>query len=257
MRKLIIITLLLAFCIMSGAKKVQVVSINYGKVCIEKHTLQKGEKFDTNSTLTWEDSGQIMKVIDLETRKIMIVAAKTLKAAKMNSIEDFLVQKQVLAARAGRLMTAQDVELYLNRQFIFLSDVYVETSFILDKEHSFFLQYVMDGDTINKLLPSLDDHRFCIDDTIFTVDGKALPPHNLQTRLYYYDKSAKQTTLMADHLLLIVEPRHECHQLLQSCRQANLDIKETESVVSDYCHTVYPWAVTMEDDVNRFCLKAE
>ena len=253
MKKALMMTLLLTLCLTAGAKKLQLMSVNHGKVYIGKHALKKGEKFDSKSTLKWEGLDQIMKVVNLETRNVELLAARTLTAAKMKTSEELILSKTILAARFGIPLTAQDMERYFNRQLILLSAICVETGFTLDDGHCFFLQYVHDGDTIKKQLPATDDHTFCIDDRIFVVDGQPLPPATLQARLYYYDRQAAQVTLMADSLVLNVEPRQACRQLLQACRQSRLDAHETETVVTDYCRAVFPLAATIDDDISQFC----
>ena len=253
MRKTTTIFLLLMVCLTVGARKLQFLSVNHGKVHVGKHALKKGEKFDSKSTLKWDDLEQIMKVINLETRRVEFIPARTLTVAKINTPEDLLVKKTVLAARTGMLMTASDVEHYFNRQLILLSAISVETGFVLDDDHCFYLQYVHDGDTIRKRLPAANGRTFCIDDSIFIVDGQPLPSATLQARLYYYDRQAAQTMLMADSMIVNVEPRQACLQLLQACREWRLNAQETESIVADYCHAVFPLAETVDDDISRFC----
>jgi len=253
MRKVTIIFLLLMLCLTVGARKLQFLSVNHGKVYVGKHALKKGEKFDSKSTLKWEDLEQIMKVINLETRRVEYIPARTLTVAKISTPEDLLVKKIVLAARTGMLMTVSDIERFFNRQLILLSAISAETGFVLDDDHCFYLQYVHDGDTIRKRLPATTGRTFCIDDSIFIVDSQPLPPTTLHARLYYYDRPAAQTMLMADSLIVNVEPRQACRQLLQACRDWRLDAQETESIVADYCHAVFPFAATVADDISRFC----
>ena len=252
-------TLLLAFSFTFSfvySTPLQVVSVNHGKVYIGKRALKKGDKFDSKSTLRWEDDDQIMRVINLETRRVENIAVQTLVAAKTNTAH-VIINREILAARFGIPLTAQDMERYFNRQLILLSGICVETGFTLDDDHCFFLQYVHDGDTINKRLPATDEHTFCIDDRIFVVDGQPLPPATLHARLYYFDRQAAQTTLMADSLVLNVEPRQACRRLLQTCRESRFDAQETETIITDYCRVIFPLAATIDDDISRFCQSEE
>ena len=252
MKRLIFIIFVLAFFFTANAAKWQVISVNYGKVYIGNRVLKKGEKIDSKSHLKWEDTGQILKVVNLKDYKVLLVAAQTMTAAKLNSIEDLLVQKNILAAREGILMTAHDVENYFNRRLILLNSICVETGFILDDNHCFFLQYVHEGDTINKRLPATSSHGFCINDDIFIVDGQPLPPTTLQGRLYYYDKENSQTMLFADNMEINVEPRQACCQLLLTCWKGQLDAKETASIIIDYCQMVFPMMKVIYEDIDCF-----
>ena len=253
MKKALMMTLLLVFSLtFAFSSQLRYLSVNHGKVYIGKRALKKGDKFDSKSTLRWEDDDQIMEVINQETRRKEYIAVQTLVAAKTNTAH-VIISREILAARFGIPLTAQDMERYFNRQLILLSSICVETGFILDDDHCFFLQYVHDGDTINKRLPATDEHTFCIDDRIFVVDGQPLSPATLQARLYYFDRPSAVTTLMADSLVLNVEPRQSCRRLLQTCRESRLDAQETETVITDYCRVVFPQAATIDDDISRFC----
>ena len=97
------IILLVAFCIISCcsfASKYKVLFINSSGIKVGTKTAIVGQVFSDKDRITWTNDQQAMKVINLDTKRIMVIAAKALKKKKASSLYDYLTTTRHLSTRS-------------------------------------------------------------------------------------------------------------------------------------------------------------
>lgn len=246
------LTFLLAFLIhCASAENMKVLTINFGIIRVNGKTLQKGSVFNSKDRIVWSDDKQCMKVVGIDSRKINVFSAQVFKVGKMTTIDELLFQKQHLSSRDGILMTPQDYQRFFNRDIALMYGFSIETGYSFDDNHFLFLQYEYEGEIINKRLPSRG-HCVNFTDEIFSIDGRPFTPKILTTRLYYYDMSTKEVTLLADKFVIHIAPRQDCAAFLRTYVSEALTDKELTELLSDYCYVSYPFVTFLPEDLALF-----
>lgn len=241
---------------LTSAENLKIVDINHGFVHVNGKKLQKGNIFDSKDKIIWSDVNQIMKVVNMKTHKINIYAAQIFKVGKIATIDDLLFQKQSLSSRDGVLITAQDFAHFFNRDIALMNSFSVETGYTFDDNHFLFLQYDYRGETINKrLICTMHSVQFC--DSIFRIDGQPIEPVKLKARLYHYDTTSGQVTLLADKFVIHVTPRETCMSFWNSCHADSLTLDEKIELAADYCQTRHPDVTFFRSDITAFLLQKQ
>ncbi|MBR4572808.1 MAG: hypothetical protein IKO28_05270 [Prevotella sp.] len=238
----------------TSAENFKVLSINHGIIYADGKKLIKGSIFDSKCKITWSDNKQIMKVVDLKSRKINILAAQLFKVGRIATVKDLLVQKRKLLSRDGVLNNSLDFARYFNRDFALMHSFSVETFYNFDRNHFLFLQYENQGETINKRL-NCTEHSVQFNDSIFSIDGRPFEPVMLSTHLYYYDATNGNVTLLADKLVIHIAPREPCASFINSIKTEALTNEELTGLANDYCHIYYPNLTFVDSDIASFVNK--
>lgn len=254
--KKIFIILMLFSVIISNAEELKVLYINHGKFWVDGKALYQGSQFSSNAKIRWEDEKQIVKVVNIKSHKVSVISAKTLIMGKMTTLSELLIQKQRLSSRDGILINIQSLIDHFNKPIALMNSICVETGVLLDENHFFFLQYEYGGETINKKLP-INDHCFCINNDIYTIDGVPFSPVSLTSKLCYYEVNEKRVTTISDSLSILIEPRKDCTSFLNQYSQDKLSVEELQEMAEDYCRLLYPYCLFEHADMTSFCLNLQ
>lgn len=236
------------------AEKLQVLSIGKGVVKVGDVPLKQGMVFDGKSPIEWDKAmdNQIIKVVGKTSHKVYVISSKVMNINKQRSIEQMLVKKQALASREGILLNDQSLRMFFNRNIALLSSFSMETSYVLNDTHFFFLQYLGNEGEIHKKLPFEGQHIF-FNDEIFKLDGKQQSPCTRSYKLYYYNEANGDLCLIADKLVLSVDMRNECRQFMETVGVTSCSLEEWVEVLGDFCAAKYPAIAFEKEDIECFC----
>lgn len=100
------------------ADRYKVLYVNSKGIKIENRNAAVGSIFSDKDKIEWTDDQQAMKVINLNTNRIMVLAAKALKKKKASSLYEYLTSTKHLSTRnlkSGKIMEMWQVDstLYL------------------------------------------------------------------------------------------------------------------------------------------------
>lgn len=101
-KKLVFIVALLMVAYHIFADRYRVLYINSTGIKIETKNVFVGSVFSDKDKIVWEDDQQAMKVVNLNTNRIMVLAAKALKKKNASSLYDYLTSTKRLSTRDYR-----------------------------------------------------------------------------------------------------------------------------------------------------------
>ena len=111
-KKLIIIMVVLMFACHVFADRYKVLYVNSTEIKIETKNVVVGQVFSDKDKILWTSDQQAMKVINLNTNRIMVLAAKALKKKNASSLYDYLTSTKRLSTRDyGKKRTIEEWQL--------------------------------------------------------------------------------------------------------------------------------------------------
>lgn len=98
-KKEIILGLLLITSCFAFADRYKVLYVNSSDIRVGNKVISVGNIFDDKETIKWTSELQAMKVINLNTKRVMVFAAKALKKKKSSSLYEYLTGIKHLSTR--------------------------------------------------------------------------------------------------------------------------------------------------------------
>ena len=96
------IVLMLAIMMIASfvyADRYKVLYVNATGIKIDKKNVVVGNEFSDKDIIEWTDDQQAMKVVNLNTNRIVVLAAKALKKKNVSSLYDYLTSTKHLSTR--------------------------------------------------------------------------------------------------------------------------------------------------------------
>ena len=98
-KKIILVASLLLIACCVFADKYKVLYLNSPDIKVGNKTIVVGNVFDDKDAIKWTSEQQAMKVMNLNTNRVMVLAAKALKKKKSNSLYEYLTSTKHLSTR--------------------------------------------------------------------------------------------------------------------------------------------------------------
>ena len=98
-KKIILVASLLMIACCVFADKYKVLYLNSPDIKVGNKTIVVGNVFDDKDAIKWTSEQQAMKVMNLNTNRVMVLAAKALKKKKSNSLYEYLTSTKHLSTR--------------------------------------------------------------------------------------------------------------------------------------------------------------
>lgn len=98
-KKQIVLGILLMVTFCAFADKYKVLYVNSSDIRIGNKSIAVGNIFDDKETITWTSEQQAMKVINLDTKRVMVFAARALKKKKATTLYEYLTNTKHLSTR--------------------------------------------------------------------------------------------------------------------------------------------------------------
>ena len=98
-RKIILVASLLMIACCVFADKYKVLYLNSSDIKVGNKTLVVGTVFDDKDAIKWSSEQQAVKVMNLNTKRVIVLAAKALKKKKTTSLYDYLTSTKHLSTR--------------------------------------------------------------------------------------------------------------------------------------------------------------
>lgn len=183
----------------------RIISLNTPSISIGGKTLKKGDVFQATEKIDWSAPRQAMKVMDTESHLQKLIVKEKATSNHWNSVADYIAGERNLSSRDGNLSTIPALRAHLNREFMLMDSISVQTGLPTDSDRFFFVSYTHEGEVINKQIDNTDG-RFTITPAIFSIDGSPIPPVDTVLTVYYLDNSTGALTLVADRMRIFYIP---------------------------------------------------
>ena len=101
-KKIILVASLLMIACCVFADKYKVLYLNSPDIKVGNKTIVVGNVFDDKDAIKWTSEQQAIKVMNLNTKRVMVLAAKALKKKNATSLYDYLTSTKRLSTRDFR-----------------------------------------------------------------------------------------------------------------------------------------------------------
>ena len=199
MEKKILIFMVVFFVITCHvfADKYKVLYVNSTGIKIEKKNVVVGSIFSDKDIIEWTNNQQAMKVINLSTNRIMVLAAKAMKKKKSYSLYEYLTSTKHLSTRQ---ITKKRVleEWQLDSTLYLLDTLYIRSPH--KKEKSVLTKIVIKESGERVIQQYNESQYFIITRNIF----ENRIPHQINVDIKEYDKEYNWEYIVFRNL--IIEP---------------------------------------------------
>lgn len=101
-KKILLVASLLMIACCVFADKYKVLYLNSPDIKVGNKTIVVGYVFDDKDAIKWTSEQQAIKVMNLKTKRVMVLAAKALKKKNASSLYDYLTSTKRLSTRDFR-----------------------------------------------------------------------------------------------------------------------------------------------------------
>lgn len=181
------------------AQDYQTIRVN-GTILLEKNNamLERGTIFNEEDNLIFRTYNSIATVINPQKGRFVLRPDNTdLAYAKAS----YTPAMSNISSRSSELMTVLDMKNHFKGKYVLFDEINLkinEDAFPMDEENFFYIQYVYDGERINKQLPHNEDQLLLIKEEIFKIDGEPISKDDVSEMEVWYmqrDKGNKSTLI--------------------------------------------------------------
>ena len=165
------------------ADRYKVLYVNATGIKIDKKNVVVGNEFSDKDIIEWTDDQQAMKVINLNTNRIVVLAAKALKKKNVSSLYDYLTSTKHLSTRGLNTTTKLLYEWQVDSTLYLLDTLYIARPIIRDK--SVVASSVDQNGSVYELPISKDGKSYLITKDIY----KRQTPYPITISIKEYDKN--------------------------------------------------------------------
>ncbi len=189
-KKITFVLLAVLACIAAAAQtdNYKILYINTPAINIGGKQLGRGDEFPASATINWSSEKQAMRVVSTTTNRQLTLSPRVTSGKK--SLAAYLSGRKALATRPGYPASIPELRSELPSEIDLLDRHEVYTSLPVDDVRFFYASYTRDGEEINKILPALAEGGFCIDRTLWEIDGEMHAPVPTEIAIFYYDTAA-------------------------------------------------------------------
>lgn len=196
-KRLIIMVSILMVASYVFADKYKVLYVNSKDIKIDTKIVVVGSVFTDKDKIVWSDDQQAMKVINLNTNRIMVLAAKALKKKKASSLYEYLTKTKHMSTRD--IKRRKTMELWQVDSTLYLLDtLYISRPIIRDNN---VVARIIDNKGKTTNLPiSKDGKSYVITRAIYK--NQALTPHRFTIKEFDRNRDWEYVV----YRKLIIEP---------------------------------------------------
>jgi len=214
MRSLITVLLVVAV-VRVQAQEYQVLLVK-GEIILTSNgsVLKPGDKISENENIQFKTIDAMAAVLSSEKGRYIL---KTGNETSDQSDLIYVLKSTVSPVRGGMSTRAGGINNSMDLKFYFAEAPYVWAgdlirvmlslnAFPMNEQHYFFIQYVLNGEVINKKLANDDDILIIDKNTLFRVDGNPVNPGDITSyRLYYFNAKNEESELIAEIDFVLID----------------------------------------------------
>lgn len=161
-----------------------------------------GDTISTHSRVKWTNQKQAMRVQSLSNGSYRVIQNRPSVHSKNMTIGDYLKSSPIMAGRGDSHMNHESLRAAIPDTLLLLDKIEIPTSVRQNDSQFFFIEYRLDGETIQKKLP-VSERTLIIDRSIYTIDGKAINPFITPVNIFYYDKPAASIKIIGENKVVV------------------------------------------------------
>lgn len=257
--KHLIITILCMLSLTAYADEYKVIYVNHGKVMVNKRAMTAGMVFDSDSSITWTEEGQLVKVMNCTTRRLQIITSESMLKSGASSLNDLLTQKKTLSSREGLPASQWAMANVLKGQNALFQEIRLKCLIPISEDRFYFAQYEWNDEVVNKKLraekDSSDNYYFILDSELYRIDGVQHAPFDLTMQLFLYDAKPggdATTSIVAEDIQIMATVADSCRQYMQLYELDTLGEEDRTLLVEQYLQTYYPEINYFKADLESF-----
>ena len=196
-KKVIFVVSLLMIACYAFADKYKVLYVNSRDIKVGNKTIVVGNVFDDKEVISWTSDQQAMKVMNLSTNRMMVLAAKALKKKNVSSLYDYLTSTKRLSTRNFRKKRIIE-EWQLDSTLYLMDALYIRMP--KSQPKSVVAKIIVKKGEVKEIPLNHDGHYYILSRDIY---GNSYP-HPLMIDIREYDP--KQNWEYTTYRNLIIEP---------------------------------------------------
>lgn len=250
MKRLILLSLImLTTSIIWGSSKYRVLYISSEPIKISNKTLSKGDIISDEDVIIWKDDSQIMKVLNLDTKKIHLLAAKCMKTSGFGSIKKYFILYKQLSSRAVSIIWSDNIDLAIAQKAV------LNGPYKADNESYYYISYNYNNESINKKLPISGTDIILENKSIFVIDGRKIKPETIDAQLFFYNATKNERVSLSDSFAITPIDQKIINDYLTKMNATDLTKSEISEVIIDYILAYYHKCTMDKDDISSFVNK--
>lgn len=172
----------------------KILYINTPSVTIENRQMHLGDIFDEGAQIKWDSDKQALKVLNVQSNKVLLFAAKQFTQSK--SIKDFYLKQNHLSTRGGEMMNEEELRECMSGHFFMLDNI--EFSTVLAVDENAYFSIVIDGK--ESTLPEIEGD--------IVIYRELFDAYNdiVKVSIYYNDRLENQKILITDVMEVEILP---------------------------------------------------
>ena len=187
--------LMIACCVF--ADKYKVLYLNSSEIKVGNKTIVVGNVIDDKDVIKWTSDQQAMKVMNLNTKRVIVLAAKALKKKKSTSLYEYLTNTKHLSTRDMKKRRVVE-EWQLDSTLYLMDTLYI--SMPQRQSKSVVVKLVVKQDAVKEIPLSHNGRYYILTRSIY---GNNSPhPHKIDIKEY----DTKQNWEYTMYRGLIIEP---------------------------------------------------
>jgi len=155
-----------------------------------KSNLARGTAFGEKEKFQYKSDGARAVVINTKKGQRYILKGSPADAGYHNA--NLTPSAGNISSRAGGLNNRLDLRNHFDGKYVILGELKVvinSSAFPMDNDHFFYINYLYQGESINKRLSFNGDTLIINKDSLLRVDGKPIRNEDItEMKLYYYSK---------------------------------------------------------------------
>lgn len=202
-RYIFIVLLLMIFQPAMGTCRI--LRLNTPYITVDGKQRYEGDIIAIDAEIKWENENQAVRLIDIDSKKQYLLAAKMSRKNRSNKIKDLLVSSVQLSSRSAKPATFAELAMQLPDSIYILSDIQLAHNIPCNDYRFFYASYRYGDEIINKRLSTNTD-GMVIDSELLRIDGRYINVTSVNINIYYFDETKQQTTLIKSNMFVSFLP---------------------------------------------------
>lgn len=247
MKRLVLFLLFLSYSFAVNAQVRYVVhNISAGKVFVDGKSLEVGSVFSEKDSIEWSNDKQCMKVMNQETKQLVVMTAKCMKISAVHNMKDYMSFVVPLSSRAiGATNWSDTLNLAIARSMMLYGPYKAEG------DKTYYLSFDYNKESVNKVLRQ-DGYNIIFDlFSIFEIDGVSVIPSKIFASLYFYDTKNNTRELISDKIIITPIDKRSITIFSLVMQGEDVTLSDLMAILSDYVRIHYPSYYIDENDLNE------
>lgn len=188
-----------SIAILAFADDYKILYMNTSSVMIGNSECRKNDVFSDESTIVWTKEKQAIKAQNIQNKEIYLFTERNFKSNNSTTIKEYFFKTKRLSSRNLSLSELSDL---LCDTFDLLDTIRFESPIPMDSTRNYFIQYVKNDSTIEKMLP-IEKDSFIICRNIFDCCDSVVERN---VRILFRSGNVDEDYILTDSMRIVLIP---------------------------------------------------